>query len=113
MLVAGDPEIITLSAEVAAQNDVGAIIYAGATQFTANAISAAKENNSNIITVAIEPERNFTSVEEKADLVITADWGKYADEIVANARGRATIPAVKPPIRSPLKLEVSFIVYSL
>ncbi len=88
VLVAGDPEIITLSAEVAAQNDVGAIIYAGATQFTANAISAAKERNKNIITVAIEPERNFTSVEEKANLVITADWGKYADEIVAAAKDR-------------------------
>ena len=88
VLVAGNPEIITLSAEVAAQNDVGAIIYAGATQFTANAIIAAKEQNNDIITVAIEPERNFTSVEEKANLVITADWGKYADEIVANAKKR-------------------------
>lgn len=88
VLVAGNPEIMTLSAEVAAQNDVGAIIYAGATQFTANAISAAKEKNHNIITVAIEPERNFTSVEEKANLVITADWGKYADEIVAAAKER-------------------------
>lgn len=86
VLVAGNPEIMTLSADVAAQNDVGAIIYAGATQFTANAISSAKVNNSNIITVAIEPERNFTSVEEKADLVITADWGKYADEIVSAAK---------------------------
>lgn len=86
VLVAGNPEIMTLSADIAAQNDVGAIIYAGATQFTANAISSAKEKNSNIITVAIEPERNFTSVEEKADLVITADWGKYADEIVSAAK---------------------------
>lgn len=88
VLVAGNPEIITLSAEVAAQNDVSAIIYAGATQFTANAIIAAKEQNNDIITVAIEPERNFPSVEEKANLVITADWGKYADEIVANAKKR-------------------------
>ncbi len=88
VLVAGNPEIITLSAEVAGQNEVGAIIYAGATQFTANAISAAKERNNNIITVAIEPERNFTSVEEKASLVITADWGKYADEIVSAAKER-------------------------
>ena len=86
ILVAGNPEIMTLSSEVAAQNDVGAIIFAGATQFTANAISAAKEQNNNIITVAIEPERNFSSVEEKADLVITADWSKYAEEIVSSAR---------------------------
>lgn len=88
VLVAGDPEIMKLSEEAAARKDVGAIIYARATQFTANAISAAKRVNNDIITIAVEPERNYETVTEKADLVLCADWGKYAGDIVEAAAER-------------------------
>ncbi len=86
VLRAGDPEIKQYSKELAENSEIGAIIYARATQFTTNAIAAAKEVNPNIVTVCIEPEESVEKISEAADLVLCADWGKAAEDIVAEAK---------------------------
>ena len=85
ILVAGDPDIVTISAEMAADETVGAIVYARATQFTYTAISKVKSINSDIFTIAVEPEGNIDKVDEIADLLYVADWGDYSKDIVDTA----------------------------
>lgn len=86
ILPGGDPEIMTFSKELAADPEIGAIIYARATEFTPNAISDAKEVNPDIVTVCIEPEDSINRVSELANLVLCIDWAKAAEDIVANAK---------------------------
>lgn len=85
-LKAGDGEIITLSEQIAADSTVGAIIYARATQFTDDAIYRAKSVNSQIVTVAIEPEDNIEHVADVATLVLTCDWNAAAADMVNAAK---------------------------
>ena len=86
ILRAGDAEIIQYSRELAENEEIGAIIYARATQFTTNAISAAKEINSDIVTVCIEPEESINKLSDLADLVYCVDWAKATNDIVAAAK---------------------------
>lgn len=86
VLRAGDPEIKQYSKELAENNEIAAIIYARATQFTTNAIAAAKEVNPNIVIACIEPEESVEKISEAADLVLCADWRKTAEDIVAAAK---------------------------
>ena len=86
VLVAGDAEIITLSKELAADETVGAIVYARATQFTYSAIQRAKEINDSLYTVAVEPEQSLSDIYSVANLVICADWIKYSKDIVDTAK---------------------------
>jgi hypothetical protein len=78
--------IIDISAEIAADPEFGAIIYAGATLYTTEAIKKAKSVNDSIITLAIEPEQSMGTVAENSDLVFCADWEKYAKEIIDTAK---------------------------
>lgn len=86
VLKAGNPEIQTISEELAADSDIGAIIYARATQFTSNAISAAKKINPAIVTVCVEPEESVEKISAAANLVFCVDWAKAAKDIVATAK---------------------------
>lgn len=86
ILKAGDAEIITLSKELAGDADIGAIIYARATQFTSYAIYSAKAINPDIVTVAIEPEEKLSYVAACADVIIACDWEQAANDIVASAK---------------------------
>ncbi len=86
VLRAGDAEIIQYSKELAENEEIGAIIYARATQFTTNAISAVKEVNSDIVTVCIEPEESINKISDFADLVYCVDWAKATNDIVAAAK---------------------------
>lgn len=86
ILKAGDPQIMTLSKELANDSEIGAIIYARATQFTTNAINAAKSINPSLVTVCIEPEESVEKLSEISDLVLCADWSKAASDIVAAAK---------------------------
>lgn len=86
ILPGGDPEIMTFSKELASDPEIGAIIYARATEFTPNAIRDAKEVNPDIVTVCIEPEDSIEKVSELANLVLCIDWTKAAEDIVANAK---------------------------
>lgn len=85
-LVAGDPEIMKISKEIAADASYGAIIYARATQYTADAIRVAKEVNPDIKTVCVEPEGSVDRLAKKSDLIICVDWVKAANDIVAAAK---------------------------
>ena len=85
-LVVGSPEIVTLSQEVAEDENVGAIIYARATQFTYNAIQSVNAVNPDIITIAIEPESNISEICSTASLVLAANWKKYSADIIAEAK---------------------------
>ena len=85
VLVPGDAEIITASAELAGDENIGALVYARATQFTLTAMRKAKEVNPDLYTVAIEPEQGMDLVGEVADLVIVTDWKKYANDIISTA----------------------------
>lgn len=86
VLKAGNPEIMTISEELASDPEIGAIIYARATQFTSNAISAAKAKNPDIVTVCVEPEESVDKISAAASLVFCADWAKAAKDIVATAK---------------------------
>ncbi len=88
ILKAGNPEIMTISEELAADSEIGAIIYARATQFTSNAISVAKAKNPNIVTVCVEPEESIDKISNAANLVLCADWAKAAEDIVATAKNQ-------------------------
>ena len=87
-LVAGDPEIMKISKDVAADESYGAIIYARATQYTADAIRVAKEINSNIRIICVEPEGSVDRLSKKSDLIICVDWVKAAKDIVAAAKAQ-------------------------
>ncbi len=86
VLKAGDPEIMNISRKIAEDEKFGAIIYARATQFTNEAIGAAKAINPGLVTLAIEPEQDVSKVAEKADLVLCANWEKYCTDIVEAAK---------------------------
>ena len=88
ILKGGDPGIITLSKQLASSEEIGAIIYARATQFTRNAIYKAKEINPDIITVCIEPEDDIEEIAELSSLVLCVDWTKAAEDIVAQAKAQ-------------------------
>lgn len=86
ILRAGDSEIMQYSRELAGDEQIGAIIYARATQFTINAIGAAKEVNPDIKTICIEPEESIEKIANISDLVFCVDWQKAANAIVAAAK---------------------------
>lgn len=86
VLKAGNPEIMTISEELAGNAEIGAIIYARATQFTTNAINAAKTKNPAIVTLCIEPEESVEKISSLANLVFCIDWAKAANDIVATAK---------------------------
>lgn len=86
VLKVGNPEILTISEELAADPEIGAIIYARATQFTTNAISAAKAKNPQIVTLCVEPEESVEKISSLANLVLCVDWTKAANDIVATAK---------------------------
>ncbi len=88
ILKGGDPGIITFSKELAANPEVGAIVYARATQYTRNAIYKAKEINPDIVTVCIEPEDNIEELSDLSSLVLCVDWAKAAEDIVAQAKAQ-------------------------
>lgn len=88
ILKGGDPGIITLSKQLAANPEVGAIVYARATQYTRNAIYKAKEINPDIVTVCIEPEDDIEEISDLASLVLCVDWAKAAEDIVAQAKAQ-------------------------
>lgn len=86
ILVAGNPQIMTISEELASDPTIGTIIYARATQFTSNAISFAKAKNPDINIIAIEPEESIDKISAAANLVLCTDWSAAAKDIVANAK---------------------------
>ncbi len=88
ILKPGDPQIMELSRELANDSEIGAIIYARATQFTVNAINAAKAINPSLVTVCVEPEESVEKIAKLADLVFCADWTAYAKAIVAQAKAQ-------------------------
>lgn len=85
-LVAGDPEIMKISREIAGDSAYGAIIYARATHYTADSIRVAKEVNPDIKTICVEPEGSVDRLSKKADLVLCVDWVKAANDIVTSAK---------------------------
>ncbi len=88
ILRAGDPEIMQFSKELASDPEIGAIIYARATQFTTNAIREAESVNPEIVTICIEPEESIETISSLANLVFCADWAKFAADTVAEAKER-------------------------
>lgn len=86
ILRAGDPEIMQFSKELASDPEIGAIIYARATQFTTNAIRSAEKENPDIVTICIEPEESIETISSLANLVFCADWAKVAKDAVAAAK---------------------------
>ncbi len=86
ILKAGNPPIMQLSQELAADSSVGAIVYARATQYTSLAISAAKKINPDLLTLCIEPEDLLDTVSSIADLVLCADWESAASDIISTAQ---------------------------
>ncbi len=88
ILRAGDPEIMQYSKELASDPEIGAIIYARATQFTTNAIREAESVNPEIVTICVEPEESIETISSLANLVFCADWAKVAKDTVAEAKER-------------------------
>lgn len=88
ILRAGDPEIMQFSKELASDPDIGAIVYARATQFTTNAIRSAEAVNPEIVTICIEPEESIETISSIANLVFCADWAKVAADVVATAKAQ-------------------------
>lgn len=86
ILKAGNPEIMTLSRELAEDSNIGAIIYAGATQFTSIAVSAAKKVNPSLLTLCIEPEESVETISDISDLVVCADWKAAANDIISSVK---------------------------
>ena len=82
----GDPEIVTVAQELAADPEVGAIIFARALRFSSLAIPKAKAVNPDLIIAAIEPEDDLDTVSTAADFVIACDWRAAAKEIVSAAK---------------------------
>lgn len=88
ILKPGDPQIMEISRELANDSEIGAIIYARATQFTVNAINAAKAINPDLVTVCVEPEESVEKISAAANLVLCADWAEYGKAIVAQAKAQ-------------------------
>lgn len=85
ILRAGDAEIIQRAKELAADKEIGAIVFARSTQFTVNAINAAKQINPELKTICVEPEESIEKISNLADLVYCVDWKLAAEDIVNNA----------------------------
>ena len=85
-LQAGDPYIVTAASEAANDPKIGAIILDRATQFSDRAIAEAKKINPDIITIAIEPEREHFEMEGDVDIEFITDWQAYAADIVSAAK---------------------------
>ncbi len=85
IIKAGSTDLVVLSEEYAADETVGAILYARATPFTSDASRKAKTVNPDIVTAAIEPEANIDTVATVCDFVLCADWERYAKDIVKTA----------------------------
>ncbi len=83
---AGDPDIVLNSVKAAQNEDVAAIIYDRATQFTDLAIAAAKEINPDLITITIEPEREQYEIDGIADVEFVTNWPLYSQDIVDTAK---------------------------
>ncbi len=88
ILKPGNPAIMTLSEELAGNSEIGAIIYARATQFTTDAIYTAKKVNPDIVTVCIEPEEDAETLSSITNLILCADSESYAKAIVAQAKAQ-------------------------
>ncbi len=88
ILRAGDPEIMQFTKELASDPEIGAIVYARATQFTTNAIRSAEAVNPEIVTICIEPEESIETISSIANLVFCADWAKVAADVVATAKAQ-------------------------
>ena len=82
----GDPEIMTISEELATQPDVGAIIYSRAVRFSSASILRAKAVNPDLVIAAVEPEDDIDTIASAADFVIACDWAAAAKEIVSAAK---------------------------
>ena len=87
-LVAGDPDIMKISREIASDASYGAIVYARATQYTADAIRVAKEINPDIKVICVEPEGSVDRLAKKSDLILCVDWVKATKDIVAAAKAQ-------------------------
>ena len=88
ILKPGNPAIMTLTEELAGNSEIGAIIYARATQFTTDAIYTAKKINPDIVTVCVEPEEDAETLSSTANLILCADSESYAKAIVAQAKAQ-------------------------
>ncbi len=85
IIKSGSTDLVVLSEEYAADETVGAILYARATPFTSDASRRAKTVNPNIVTAAIEPEADVDTVATVCDFVVCVDWERYAKDIVKTA----------------------------
>ena len=88
VLKAGDPEIKTIAEELAADETVGALVFARATQFTDISISAAKEKNPALKFLCVEPEQTLAKLAERSDYVFCCDWSKAAPAIITQAKAQ-------------------------
>ena len=86
VITAGSPEIVTAACEAAADGSIGAIIFDRATQFTGSAISEAKKINPDLLTFAIEPERDYKTIRNDVTAMFVTHWQKYARDIVSAAK---------------------------
>lgn len=85
ILRAGDAEIIQYAKELASDEEIGAIVFARATQFTVNAVNAVKQINPGIKTICVEPEESIEKISKISDLVYCVDWKLAAEDMVNNA----------------------------
>lgn len=88
VLKAGDPEIKTIAEELAADETIGAMVFARATQFADVSISAAKAVNPALKILCVEPEQTLDKYAEKADFVFCCDWKKAAPAMVVQAKAQ-------------------------
>ena len=88
VLKAGDPEIKTIAEELAADETVGALVFARATQFTDISISAAKTKNPALKFLCVEPEQTLAKLAERSDYVFCCDWSKAAPAIITQAKAQ-------------------------
>ncbi len=86
----GDPEVMTVAQELAADPAVGAIIFARAVRFSSAAILKAKALSPELVIAAVEPEDDIKAVAGSADFVTACDWTAAAGEIVSRAKDAGT-----------------------
>lgn len=87
-LYEGVPDEISISVELAADENIGAIIYPRATYNTITAIEEAKAKNNNLHFICTEPECSIDHLSPLVDAIITVDWEKAANEIVEKAKAQ-------------------------
>ncbi|MCR5523390.1 MAG: DUF3798 domain-containing protein [Clostridia bacterium] len=83
-----DPEIITVSKELAADSDVGALIYLRGTQYSDYAQKLAKEANDKLRIITVEPEVSVENIVKTTDLMLCADWKKCCADMLDIAQKR-------------------------